>query len=60
MEGMIKILIFFVLLLLVFWGLNVYKHIRSGSWNGKSKAFDFIGGLLILGLLVMTVLPLFK
>ena len=57
---MIKILVFFILLLLVFWGLNIYKHIRSGGWRGFLQAVDITGGLLILGLLIMTALPLFK
>jgi len=60
MAGAIKMLVFFILLLLVFWMLNISKHIRAGGWKGSRQAVDIIGGLLILGLLIMTALPLFK
>ncbi|MBQ8961772.1 MAG: hypothetical protein IJ071_11265 [Ruminococcus sp.] len=59
-EGMIRILVFFILLLLVFWGLNVYKHIRGGGWRGLRRAVDLLGALLLLGLLLFTLMPVLR
>ncbi len=54
---MIKILVFLILLLVFLWGLNIYKHIRSG-WNNTQKLFDIIGAVLLLVLLAVTTFPL--
>lgn len=59
-SGLIKILVFMILLLLLFWGVNIYKHIRSGGWKGFRRAVDIVGAVLLLTLFLGTLLPTLK
>lgn len=36
MELIVKFLVFMTVMLLIFWGLNIYKHIRGG-WTKLQK-----------------------
>lgn len=58
-TGMIKILVFLILLLLIFWSMNIYKHVRAG-WRKSQKVYDIIGEIMLIAILIVTVLPLFK
>ncbi len=51
---------FLMVLLFVFWCLNIYRHIRAGGWKGFTAAVDVVGALIIAGLTVAVALPLFK
>lgn len=54
-EGMLRILIFFVGLIMVFWGINLFRHAKSGKWTKFQKAVDIIG-LLFFGILMIMLL----
>ena len=57
-EGMLRILIFFVGLIMVFWGINLFRHAKSGKWTKFQKAVDIIG-LLLFGILMIMLLGAF-
>lgn len=59
MTAIIKFFVFMIVILLFFWGLNIFKHIRGG-WTKLQKITDITGILMILGLLIMLVVPLLK
>lgn len=46
-------------MLLIFWGLNIYKHIRSG-WTKLQKITDSTGLAMLIVLLIMLIVPLLK
>lgn len=52
-EGMLRILIFFVGLIMVLWGINLFRHAKSGKWTKFQKAVDIIGLLLFGTLMIM-------
>ena len=54
-EGALRMLIFFVGLIMVFWGINLFRHAKSGKWIKFQKAVD-IGGLLLFGVLMIMLL----
>ncbi|MBO5343964.1 MAG: hypothetical protein J6A57_05910 [Ruminococcus sp.] len=54
-EGMLRILIFFVGLIMVFWGINLFRHAKSGKWTKFQKAVDVVG-LLFFGVLMIMLL----
>lgn len=54
-EGMLRILIFFVGLIMVLWGINLFRHAKSGKWTKFQKAVDIIG-LLLFGILMIMLL----
>ncbi len=54
-EGMLRILIFFVGLIMVLWGINLFRHAKSGKWTKFQKAVDIIG-LLLFGVLMIMLL----
>lgn len=58
--GVIKILIFFILLMLVFWGINIYKHAKSGKWTTFMKIVDIVGVLFLAVMIILLIVPLFK
>lgn len=60
MSGIIKILIFLILLMLVFWGLNIYRHIRAGGWKGFQRLVDIIGAVLLIGAFIVMLMPALK
>lgn len=57
-EGMLRILIFFVGLIMVLWGINIFRHAKSGKWTKFQKAVDIIG-LLLFGVLMIMLLGAF-
>ncbi len=59
MTAIIKFLIFIIVVLLIFWGLNIYKHIRGG-WTKLQKITDITGSAMIIGLLILLTVPLLK
>ena len=58
-EGMLRILIFFVGLIMVLWGINLFRHAKSGKWTKFQKAVDIVGliffGILMIMLLVVMI-----
>ena len=54
-EGMLRILIFFVGLIMLLWGINLFRHAKSGKWTKFQKAVDVIG-LLLFGILMIMLL----
>lgn len=52
-EGMLRLLIFMVGLTAVFWGINIFRHIKNGSWTKFQKAADIIGLLMFIILLIL-------
>lgn len=60
MKRAVEMLIFLELLLLAFWLMNIYKHIRSGSWSRGEKIMDTVGTILLLGMLIGAVIPMFR
>ncbi len=54
-EGALRMLIFFVVLIMVLWGINLFRHAKSGKWTKFQKAVD-IGGLLLFGVLMIMLL----
>ncbi|MBR3900302.1 MAG: hypothetical protein IKJ60_01975 [Ruminococcus sp.] len=54
-EGMLRILIFFVGLIMVLWGINLFRHAKSSKWTKFQKAVDIIG-LLLFGVLMIMLL----
>lgn len=59
MTLIVKFLIFMIVILLMFWGLNIYKHIRGG-WTKLQKITDISGAAMIIGLLILLIIPLMK
>ena len=57
-EGMLRILIFFVGLIMVFWGINLFRHAKSGKWTKFQKAVDIIGLLLFGTLMIMLLVAM--
>ncbi len=56
-EGMLKLIIFFIGLIMVFWGMNLFRHAKSGKWTKFQKAVDIVG-LLFFGVLMIMLLVL--
>ncbi len=54
-EGALRMLIFFVGLIMVFWGINLFRHAKSGKWTKFQKAVDIVG-LLLFGVLMIMLL----
>ena len=57
-EGMLRILIFFVGLIMAFWGINLFRHAKSGKWTKFQKAVDIIGLLLFGTLMIMLLVAM--
>jgi hypothetical protein len=51
---------FLMFMLLAFWCLNIYKHIRAGGWKGIAAAVDISGAVLLAGVFIAVLLPLFR
>lgn len=60
MKGALSFLVLLILLMLLCWGLNIYKHIRSGAWKGFQRGADIAGIILIAALFIWTVIPLVR
>lgn len=48
-----------IVILLIFWGLNIYKHI-CGGWTKLQKITDIAGAAMIVGLLILLTIPIIK
>ncbi len=59
MTLIVKFLIFMIVILLIFWGLNIYKHI-CGGWTKLQKITDIAGAAMIVGLLILLTIPIIK
>ena len=57
-EGMLRILIFFVGLIMVFWGINLFRHAKSGKWTKFQKAVDIVGLIFFSILMIMLLVVL--
>ena len=58
-QGMFRILIFLIVLMIAFWGINAYKHHKIGCTKAQ-KMLDATGALMLAGLLAAAVIPLLK
>ena len=58
MKGSFNILLFLLLLMLLFWGFNAYKHYKKG-WTKFQKAVDIIGGIFLAALFIGMFIPMF-
>lgn len=56
-AGAAKLMIFFLALILLFWGLNTYKHFKGG-WTKTQKLCDISGLLLLAAVIAMMIIPL--
>ncbi len=54
-EGTAELMIFFVFLVLVFWCINTYRHIKGGKWNLFQKITD-IGGIIFFGIMIIAMI----
>lgn len=54
-EGMLRLLIFMVGLIAVFWGINIFRHKINGNWTKFQKVADIIGMILLIVLLIMLI-----
>ena len=54
-EGALNMLILFIGLIMVFWGINLFRHAKSGKWTKFQKAVDVVG-LLFFGVLMIMLL----
>ena len=58
-EGALNMLILFIGLIMVFWGINLFRHAKSGKWTKFQKAVDIVGliffGILMIMLLVVMI-----
>lgn len=54
-EGALRLLIFMIGLIAVFWGINIFRHKMNGSWSGFQKAADIIGMILLIVLMIMLI-----
>ena len=54
-EGALSMLILFIGLIMVFWGINLFRHAKSGKWTKFQKAVDVVG-LLFFGVLMIMLL----
>ncbi len=55
-EGVLKILIFLIVLMLGAWGVNIYKHYKNG-WTKPQKIMDICGIIIIFTLLILVMIP---
>ena len=59
-KGTVSFMAFMMFLLLVFWCINIYKHINSGNWTKGQKIVDIAGLLLLLAAFVGMIIPMLK
>ena len=58
LKGSFNILLFLLLLMLLFWGINAYKHYKKG-WTKFQKAVDIAGMILLIVLFAGMFIPMF-
>lgn len=56
-AGAAKLMIFFLALILLFWGLNAYKHFKSG-WTKTQRVCDISGLIFLAAVIAIMVMPL--
>lgn len=59
-KGGLGFLLFLAVLLLAVWVLKIYKSMQYGKLSTGQKVFDTVGTLLLLGLVVLLLIPLFR
>lgn len=52
-EGALSMLILFIGLIMVFWGINLFRHAKSGKWTKFQKAVDIVGLIFFSILMIM-------
>ena len=57
LKGSFNILLFLLLLMFFFWGINAYKHYKNG-WTKFQKTVDITGGIFIAVLFLAVFIPL--
>lgn len=60
MRSAFGMLVFLILLMLAFWLMNIYKHIRSGPWSRGQKIMDAIGTVLLLAAFIAVLIPILR
>lgn len=60
MNGLIKILLFLLLLMAAAWGVNIYRHVRAGGWKGFIAAVDVVGALMLAAAFIAVLIPIIK
>lgn len=60
MRGAVYFLIMMVFLMLCAWVMNIVKRRQYGSVSAARKIADIAGVLLLLGLLILLIVPLFR
>lgn len=56
-AGAAKLMIFFLALILLFWGLNAYKHFKGG-WTKTQRVCDISGLIFLAAVIAMMIIPL--
>lgn len=56
-AGAAKLMIFLFVLILIFWGLNTYKHFKGG-WTKTQMVCDISGLILLAAVIAMMIIPL--
>lgn len=56
--GPLKLMIFMVVLMLVFWGINVFRHIKGGKWSKPQQTIDLAGIVMLVVLIILLVIPM--
>lgn len=56
--GPLKFMIFMAVLMLVLWGINVFRHIKSGSKSKAQQTMDFAGIVMLMLLIILLVIPM--
>ena len=59
-KGTVSFMAFMMFLLLVFWCINIYKHINSANWTKGQKIVDIAGLLMLLAAFVGMIIPMLK
>ncbi|MBR2282859.1 MAG: hypothetical protein IJ874_00340 [Ruminococcus sp.] len=58
-RGSLGGILFLVVLVLVFWSLNTYRHYRAG-WTKPQKIMDITGIVLLTAVSALILFPMIK
>jgi len=59
-KGGLGFLLFLAVLLFAVWVLKIYKSMQYGKLSNGQKVFDAVGTVLLLGLVILLLIPLFR
>jgi len=59
-KGGLGFLLFLAVLLFAVWVLKIYKSMQYGKLSTGQKVFDAVGTVLLLGLVILLLIPLFR